>query len=117
MSLQRSDRTIDHPIPPTSTSQKVNNARNALYLAASISTPIAKTAIAVSGLPGLNIIASTIEAIFQVAQQISWNKRQSVRLAHEARKSFDALKDVIARKGEQLAQDAGFVATVERFAS
>jgi hypothetical protein len=117
MSLQRLDRTIDHPISPTSTSQKVNNALNALYAAASVSAPIVKGVIAASGLPGLNIMTTTIEAIFQVVQQISWNKRQSVRLAQEARKSFDALKDVIARKGEILGQDAGFLATVERFSS
>jgi hypothetical protein len=116
MSLQHLDRTIDHSTPPISTNQKLNTARNALYVAASISGPILKGASAASGLPGVNIMATTIDTIFQVAQQISWNKRQSVRLAHEARKTFDALKEVIARKGEILGQDPAFVTTVERFA-
>ena len=115
MSSQQLDRSIDRRIHPTSTNQKVTNVRNALYVAASVSAPILKGASASSGIPGINLMANTIESIFQVAQQISWNKKQSVRLANEARKSFDALKDVIARKGDILDKDPGFIATVERF--
>lgn len=112
---ERLDRTLDRTLSRTSTNQKLNNVRNGLYVGAAVAGPIVKGAAAASGIPGLDILSNAVNAIFQVAQQISFNKRQSLRLAQEARKTFDALKNVIARKGELLEKDPGFVATVENF--
>lgn len=114
MPLEHLDRHIGCTIPLASANP--TNVLNALNVAASVSAPIVKVAVAASGLPGINIMASTIESIFQVAQQIRWNKKQSVRLAREARKSFDALKNATAQNGEVLIGDSNFMANVESFA-
>lgn len=114
----RLDRTVDRKLErSTSTFQKASNARNALYVGAAVAAPIVKTVISASGLPGIDILSNAVESIFQVAQQISFNKKQSIRLAMEARKTFEALKNALSRKNELLEQDQNFVSSVERFAS
>lgn len=113
---ERLDRTLDRTLSRTSANSRRSNIRNGFYVGGSVVAPIVKGAAAASGVPGVEVLSSIVGAIFLIAQQISFNKKQSLRLAQEARKTLEALKSVIARKGEVLEKDPGFVTTVERFA-
>lgn len=106
-----SERLAPHP----TTNQKVITARNALQVGAVVLAPLANAAIGAAGVPGLTLLTGAVETIFQLAQQLHTNKRQSLRLASEARHTLDALKEAVARKPDVYTLDTGFASNVAKF--
>lgn len=114
---KRSDRTHDQTLSRPGANSKLTQIRNGFYVGGIIVAPIVKAVAVASGIPGVDILSSIVSGIFQIAQQISLNKKQSLSLAQEARKTLEALKGLIAREGEVLEKDLRFVATLEQFAT
>jgi hypothetical protein len=104
----------DRRLPPTP-NQNVVTTRNVVTVGAAILVPLANAAIGAAGVPGLSIITGGVETIFQIAQQLNTNKRQGLRLASEARRTLDALRDAISRKPDLYTLDPGFASNVAKF--
>lgn len=111
------ERSLDRTSTRASaSSSRLQNVRNGIYLGAAIVTPVVKGAAAASGLPGVEVLLNVVTTISNIAQQVGFNRKQSLRLAQEARRTFDELRSALHRKGDVLEKDAGFVTAVQRFA-